>query len=72
VIPPEQNAAFVAQMEQVLDVYQRPHDPRRPVVCMDETPRQLIGEVSEPEPMRPGCAARQDYEYERTKDAAMF
>jgi nucleotidyltransferase/DNA polymerase involved in DNA repair len=62
VIPTEQSAAFVAQMEQVLDVYQRPHDPKRPVVCMDETPRQWIGEVNEPEPMRPGCAARQDYE----------
>jgi DDE superfamily endonuclease len=72
VIPPEQNAAFVAQMEQVLDVYQRPHDPQRPVVCMDETPRQLIGEVNEPEPMRPGCPARQDYEYERKGTCNVF
>jgi hypothetical protein len=72
VIPPEQSAAFVAQMEQVLDVYQRAHDPKRPVVCMDETPRQLIGEVNEPEPMRPGCAARQDYEYERKGTCNVF
>jgi hypothetical protein len=72
VIPPEQSAAFVAQMEQVLDVYQRAHDPKRPVVCMDETPRQLIGEVNEPQPMRPGCAARQDYEYERKGTCNVF
>ena len=64
-IPPEQNGEFVAQMEQVLDVYKRPYDPRRPVVCMDETPRQLIRETRLPWPVRPGTAARHDYEYER-------
>jgi len=41
-IPPQQDAAFVAQMEQVLPVYARPYDPKRPVVCMDEQPKQLI------------------------------
>ena len=45
VIPPEANAAFVASMEDVLEVYQRPHDPDRPVVCLDETTKQLIKET---------------------------
>ena len=52
-------------MEQVLDVYKRPYDPRRPLVCMDETPRQLIRETRLPLPASPGQAARYDYEYER-------
>ena len=65
VIPPEHNGEFVAQMEQVLDVYKRPYDPQRPVVCLDESPRQLIGETKVPIPARPGSAARYDYEYER-------
>ena len=47
-IPPKHNAAFVAQMEQVLDVYQRPYDPRYPVICMDESNKQLIGDVQPP------------------------
>jgi hypothetical protein len=65
VIPPEQNGEFVAQMERVLDVYKRPYDPRRPVVCMDESPRQLIRETRLALPVKPGVAARYDYEYER-------
>ena len=65
VIPPEQNGEFVAQMEQVLDVYKRPYDPRHPVVCMDESPRQLIRETRLPLPVQVGAAARHDYEYER-------
>lgn len=65
VIPPEQNGDFVAQMEQVLDVYKRAYDPRRPVVCMDESPRQLIRETRVPLPAKVGRAARHDYEYER-------
>ena len=65
VIPPEQNGDFVAQMEQVLDVYKRPYDAQFPVVCMDESPRQLIRETRTPQPARPGAAARYDYEYER-------
>lgn len=52
-------------MERVLDVYRRPYDPARPVVCMDETPRQLIGEVKVPIPARPGQCERHDYEYKR-------
>ena len=65
VIPPEHNGDFVAQMELVLDVYKRPYDPQRPVVCMDESPRQLIAETTVPIPARPGSVARHDYEYER-------
>lgn len=64
-IPPEQDAAFVCQMEQVLEVYKRPYDPRRPVVCMDEQPKQLISEVSPAAPAAPGQAVRMDYEYVR-------
>ena len=64
-IPPEQDAAFVCQMEQVLEVYRRPYDPRRPVVCMDEQPKQLIAEARPPVPAAPGQPARVDYEYVR-------
>ena len=53
-IPPEQSAEFVYHMEDVLAVYQQPPDPQRPVVCLDETFRQLIGEVREPLPAQPG------------------
>ena len=55
----------MARMEQVLDVYKRPYDPLRPVVCLDESPRQLIRETRRPLPTKPGAAARYDYEYER-------
>jgi hypothetical protein len=50
-------------MEKVLDVYRRPHDPLHPVVCMDESPKQLIGETRRPIPASPGHPARHDYEY---------
>jgi transposase len=65
VIAPEANAAFVAAMENVLDVYKRAYDPSNPVICMDETPRQLIGQVHAPIAARPGQAMREDYEYQR-------
>ena len=64
-IPPRQDAAFVCQMEQVLEVYKRPYDPRRPVVGMDEQPKQLIAETRQPIPAAPGQPARLDYEYVR-------
>ena len=64
-IAPEQDAAFVCPMEQVLEVYKRPYDPKRPVVCMDEQPKQLISEVSAALPAAPGQPARMDYEYVR-------
>lgn len=52
-------------MEMVLDVYKRPFDPRNPVVCMDESPKQLIAETRIPVPCLPGKPARYDYEYKR-------
>ena len=64
-IPPEQNGSFVAHMEMVLDVYKRPFDPRYPVVCMDESPKQLIAETKVPIPASPGETAKHDYEYKR-------
>jgi len=59
-------------MEDVLDVYTRPYDPRRPLVCMDETPKQLVGETRVPVPARRGRAARHDYEYVRNGVANVF
>ncbi len=53
-IPSKEDADFVACMEDVLDVYELPYNPARPVVCMDEKPYQLLGDVREPLPMRPG------------------
>src|SRR5262249_26471254 len=72
VLPPKQSAAFVAAMEDVLDVSARPHDPRRPVVCIDEGGKQLIGDVREPLPVRPGRPARVDHEYQRGGMANLF
>lgn len=64
-IPPEQNSAFVAQMEQVLDVYKLPYDAQYPVVCMDESPKQLIEVAGGTVAMQPGKEARQDCNYIR-------
>ena len=71
-IPPKANAAFVAAMEDVLEVYTRPYDPARPLVCLDETSKQLTRETRIPIPMRPGQSARSDYEYERNGVASLF
>ena len=71
-IPPDANAAFVAGMEDVLEVYQRPHDPECPVVCLDESSKQLISETRVPIPTKPGHPARHDYEYERNGTANLF
>jgi hypothetical protein len=59
-------------MEDVLEVYQRPYDPARPVVCVDETSKQLITETRVPIPAKPGRPARHDYEYERNGTANLF
>jgi len=59
-------------MENVLDVYRRPYDAARPLVCMDETPRQLIGQTRVPVPAKPGQLAREDYEYERLGACNVF
>ena len=71
-IPPKANAAFAAAMEDVLEVYTRPHDPARPLVCLDETSKQLVAETRTPIPMQPGQPARYDYEYERNGTASLF
>lgn len=71
-IPPEQNADFVAHMEEVLDLYQQPYDPNYPVVNMDEKPVQLIEETRTPIPATPGKPMRYDYEYERKGTASIF
>ena len=64
-IPPKQNARFVWRMEEVLDLYEEPYDPKRPVVCFDERPCRLLAEVREPLAGKPGRPKRRDHEYER-------
>ena len=59
-------------MEDVLDVYEMPYDPARPVVCMDEKPYQLLGEAREPLPMRPGSEQKVDSEYIRNGTCSIF
>ncbi len=71
-IAPEACAAFVASMEDVLEVYQRPRDPERPVVCLDETSKQLIVETRAPIPAKPSKPMRCDFEYERNGVANLF
>jgi DDE superfamily endonuclease len=71
-LPEGPSAEFVAAMEDVLDVYHRPYDPQRPVVCMDECSKQLIGELREPLPPKPGQVAKYDSEYERKGTANVF
>jgi hypothetical protein len=72
VLPPKASAGFVAPMEDVLEVYTRPYNPARPVVCFDEATKQLVGEVQTPLPIQPGQPARVDYEYERRGTANLF
>jgi transposase len=69
---PTLNSEYVARMEDVLDLYAEPADPKRPVLCFDESPTQLIGEVREPQPVAPGAPARVDYEYQRHGTANLF
>ena len=59
-------------MEDVLDVYTRPYDPKRPQVCLDETSRQLLADVTPPLPMAPGVPAKEDYEYVREGVVNLF
>jgi hypothetical protein len=72
VIPPEADAEFVAGMEDVLDTYAAPRDPRRPVLCMDEQPVQLLKETRAPIPATKDHPRRVDYEYERAGTASLF
>jgi len=71
-IPLKANGEFVWKMEDVLEVYKRPYDPLRPVVCMDETSKQLIGETQPPTDAEPSQPRRVDYEYERKEVADLF
>ena len=71
-IPPGQDAEFVSRMEPVLDTYERPFDPDRPVVGVDEASVQLVEEVRGPVPAAPGQPARIDYEYRRNGTANLF
>lgn len=71
-IPPEANSAFVYHMEDVLSVYTRPYDPSHPVVCFDETSKQLVLEKQVPLPAKPGQLERYDYEYERNGVSNLF
>jgi hypothetical protein len=72
VIPPQANAAFVCAMEDVLEVYTRPSDPRRPQVCVDESRQQRVAATRAPSPATPGQPERVDDEYERKGTANLF
>jgi hypothetical protein len=72
VIPPEADAEFVACMEDVLEVYERPYDPNHPVVNMEEQPVQFVKEVRQPLETAPGRPRRYDHEYERAGTASVF
>src|ERR1700760_2527549 len=69
---PEVDGTYVARMEDVLDLYAEAPDPKRPVVCFDESPTQLIGEVRLPIPAAPGQLERYDCEYKRNGTANLF
>lgn len=71
-IPPKEDAEFVAKMEDILDLYQMPYDPKRPLWCLDEKPYQLLGESREPMPMRPGDIKKLDSEYRRNGTVSIF
>lgn len=71
-IAPTASADFVCRMENVLEVYQRPFDPKRPVVCLDETTKQLVSETRVPLLAAPGRPVSEDYEYERQGVASLF
>ena len=72
VIPPPANAEFVCALEASLEVYTRPYDPAYPVLCLDETRKQLVAETRTPLPAEPGPPARTDSEYERCGTANLF
>ncbi len=69
---PKLDADFVAQMEHILDLYAEPADPARPIVNFDEALKQLVADTRKPKPMKPGHAAKQDYEYRRVGTANIF
>jgi hypothetical protein len=69
---PQVDGSYVARMEDVLDLYAEEADPKRTVVCFDESPTQLIGEVREPIPAAPGQPERYDCEYHRNGTVNLF
>lgn len=71
-IPTQANAEFVCCMEDILQLYHQPYDPLNPMVCFDESSKQLISEKRQPIPMKSGQVARYDYEYERQGVANLF
>lgn len=68
-IPPTKSAAFVWRMEEVLDLYEEPYDPKRPMICFDEQPYQMLSDVRDPLPMKPGRPEHVDFEYQREGNA---
>ena len=71
-IPPEQNGAFICQMEEVLELYSQPESADYPLVCFDETSKQLTKETRQPQAAAPGQVAKEDYQYERNGTANLF
>lgn len=69
---PHIDATYLARMDDVLELYERPYDPQQPVVCLDEKPVSLHGEVRPPEAARPGVVAKRDNEYKRQGTANVF
>jgi hypothetical protein len=69
---PELNAEYIERMEEVLEIYERPYNPQEPVVCLDEKPVVLHGEVRAEKRARPGSLAKRDYEYKRRGGANVF
>lgn len=69
---PAADAHYIAAMEDVLDLYERPYNPQEPVMCFDETSKQLIAEKRQPLPTKPGHSLRYDYEYERRGTRNLF
>jgi len=71
-IPPKEDAAFVCGLEDVLEVYHRPYDPKRPLVCFDEGSKQQVKETCLPLPVQPRQVQKYDYEYERNGTGNLF
>ncbi len=69
---PKLTPEFRERMEDLLDLYEKPYDPKRPVVCLDEKAKQLLAEVREPRPAKPGRLAQRDYEYKRCGTCCIF
>ena len=71
-LPGKPSAEFVCVMEDALDVYHMPYDAKRPMICLEETCKQLVGETRQRLPMAPGCPARFHHGYVRNGVANLF